>query len=1153
MEEAALTMPALHLSLFGIPRFVYEGSEHRFIAPPRALPLLAYILLQRGRIIPREVAANAIWPDDTEADALAKFRRHLHYIKRSLPGSSSHTWIHVTSKTVAWNESAPYQLDVCEFEQLSASASSRAAAVELYRDDLYPSCVDEWIEYERERLRNLQLTNLEMLIKDCRQNGLYAEGAGYARRLLMMDPWREDAVRALMRFRSETGDRSGAIAEYEKFAERLSADLQVDPMPETLAVYEELIAKRTQPVPAPAPTAAAAEEAARTVPEILGRTNEQEILLSAWRRAQQGRGGALFIGGEAGVGKTTLVSHFRLLLTGSGERCYVGITDALGNEPYQPLNAVLYQAMSDADMLQIPQMASAIAYGLPAANLPAESDGLALYASVADVFQRIAQRTPMAIVLEDVHWASAAAFQLLGFLIKRLQKSPVLFICTYREEEVGRGHPLVGLRRQLYDTSALSTIPLNPLDKASIAELASREIGAEAAAKEIDSIYRRSEGNPFFAHEILKNLETHARGELPQTVRAAVPARLQRLSAPAYGVARAAAVIGRSFTIDLLAEITGAAESDLLRALNELIAQHIVRVDLADAGASYAFAHHVIQTVAYETLDQLERRRMHGLVALAFEDLLPEARSRNAHAVAVHYERAAMSRQAAEAYCAASAYAAAIYANDEALEYSRRALDLAADARQKFQALLGIDAVYHRISQKAERADVIKQLDDIAKELGDTALRAETLCRTAELRTAEAEYDAAKLAVERARLLAPATPQWRARLALQKAEIERERTDFEACFNSASEALVLFEESGTVAGVVQAYTLLIRAAYQLGKPHVDLLSRTRDLAVQTQNSLLECRLAQEEFITLAMFDKTAAYAAASRMLDAAVRVGDKRLEGRAHAYMSQRFLDIFDIAQARRHAGKCSEIYEAIGSTEDRLMAERMHAHIEMVTGDMRSAAERYHRTIEVARNEHLALPEIFAAFNEAYCRLWMENGGSRAAMAPIEEAADVIERHSFEAFKGHVFASLSDVYFTMGEVEMAARVIQQALEHRRAKAHSEHLPSEVCFAARIMTAAGREGEARALFDEATELLSKLNEDAEGSEPQRRFLNLALAAEKLFGEQRYREFVLRAHGVVAVRLSRIPDERTRALFLSVPYNAEIIERYNKIAVRRKPA
>lgn len=1151
MEDSAQNMPMLRLSLFGIPRFVYEEREHRFVAPPRALPLLAYILLQRGRIIPREVAANAIWPDDSEADALAKFRRHLHYIKRSLPGSAAHTWIHVTSKTVAWNGGAPFELDVYEFERLSSSPSSRAAAVELYRDDLYPSCVDEWIEYERERLRNLQLKNLETLIKDCQQKQLHTEGVGYARRLLIMDPWREDAVRALMRFRSETGDRSGAIAEYEKFAERLAADLQVDPMPETSAVYEDLIAKRTQPTPGPA--IQASEEQARALPEILGRGNEQEILFSAWRRAQQGRGGAIFVGGEAGVGKTTLVSHFRSLLTESGEQCYVGITDALGNEPYQPLNAVLYQAMTDAEMTQVPQMASAIAYGVPTANLPGENDGLALYASVADVFQRIAHRIPMAIVLEDVHWASAAAFQLLGFLIKRLQKSPVLFICTYREEEVGRGHPLVALRRQLGDANLLSTVPLSPLDRAAIAELAARMIGAEAAAKEIDSIYRRSEGNPFFAHEILTNFELHARGELPETVRAAVLTRLQRLSASAYGVARAAAVIGRSFTIDLLAEITGGSESDLLRALNDLIAGHIVRLDLAGAAASYAFAHHVIQSVAYETLDERERRRMHGLVALAFEELLPEAGSRNAHAVAIHYERGAMFHQAAEAYCAASAYAAAIYANDEALEYARRALDLATDARQKLQALLGIDTVYHRIGEKAERAEIVKQLDDIAKEIGDTGLRAEALCRAAELRTAQAEYDAAKLALERAGLLAPATPAWRARLALQKAEIERDRTDFEACFNSASEALVLFEEDGNVTRVVEAYTLLVRAAYQLGKPHVDLLSRTRELALQTQNSLLECRLAQEEFITLAMFDKTAAFAAAERMLDAALRVGDKRLEGRAHAYMSQRFLDIFDITQARLHAEKCSEIYDAIGSTEDRLMAERMHANIELMTGDMSAAADRYHRTLEIARSEHLPLPQIFAANNEAYCRLWLENGGGRTAISLIDGASKVIERHSFEAFKGHVFASLAEAYFSMGEVQMAADAIRKALQHRRAKAHNEHLTSEICLAVRILTAAGEEREAVALFDEACELLNKQTDDAHGNEPQRRFLNLAIAAQKLFGEQRYAEFLARAHGVVNERVSRIPDERTRALFLAVPYNAEILARFTKQASHRKPA
>ncbi|HZT13037.1 MAG TPA: hypothetical protein VFA29_09545, partial [Candidatus Baltobacteraceae bacterium] len=115
-------MTQLRIRLFGEPEFSIGGKEHAFDAPPRALPLLAYLLMHRETRLNRETVSNLIWPDVTEEEARANLRRHLHYIKRALPAlPGGESWMDVSKTIVRWNPTVPVWLDVAEFENLSKS------------------------------------------------------------------------------------------------------------------------------------------------------------------------------------------------------------------------------------------------------------------------------------------------------------------------------------------------------------------------------------------------------------------------------------------------------------------------------------------------------------------------------------------------------------------------------------------------------------------------------------------------------------------------------------------------------------------------------------------------------------------------------------------------------------------------------------------------------------------------------------------------------------------------------------------------------------------------------------------------------------------------------------------------------------------------
>ena len=185
LDEAS----TFEIRLFGQPRFAVSGKPHRFSAPPRTLPLLAYLLLHRGAHLTRENIAFALWPDDSEEEARANLRRHLHHLKEALPHSDA-PWFVAEGETVSWQTPSDAWFDVDAFERHIA-AQELDEAVALYAGDLLACVYDDWIIAERERLRAQFLTALEKLLLRARSRREFAAAADCARRILENDPWRE--------------------------------------------------------------------------------------------------------------------------------------------------------------------------------------------------------------------------------------------------------------------------------------------------------------------------------------------------------------------------------------------------------------------------------------------------------------------------------------------------------------------------------------------------------------------------------------------------------------------------------------------------------------------------------------------------------------------------------------------------------------------------------------------------------------------------------------------------------------------------------------------------------------------------------------------------------------------------------------------------
>lgn len=245
-----MPIPLLHLHLFGNFRFTYGDKPLPFNALPKTLPLLAYLLLNRSPI-PRDVLAFTFWPDVDEAEARANLRRHLYDLRRVLPEIPGE-WITRQGQALQWNPDAPYWLDVEAFERYCREPAHMPDALALYTGDLLPEVYDDWLDFDRQRLRTLYFSTAGQLLAARRTEGLFDLAIPIAEQALRQDPWREDMLRDLIELRYLAGDRVGALQAYQTFKKRMDEELGVAPMPETTQLYE--LVTRGEPLPgAPAP------------------------------------------------------------------------------------------------------------------------------------------------------------------------------------------------------------------------------------------------------------------------------------------------------------------------------------------------------------------------------------------------------------------------------------------------------------------------------------------------------------------------------------------------------------------------------------------------------------------------------------------------------------------------------------------------------------------------------------------------------------------------------------------------------------------------------------------------------------------------------------------------------------------------------------
>src|SRR5438876_1026557 len=240
-------MATLHVRLLGDFQISRDAVELSGFNSPRLQALLSYLVLHRGRAQARHHLAFLFWPDSREAHARSSLRYLLHTLRHTLP--SSERFLRADASSIEWRADALCTLDVAEFESAATAALQKGTpsdaqpllerAIELYRGDLLPSCYDDWILPERERLRRLYVYALEELIACLEKQHNYRAALYYAQQLLQIEPLQEDLYRLQMRLYALRGDRVGVLRTFQTCAAILRAELDIEPGADTRDAYLE--------------------------------------------------------------------------------------------------------------------------------------------------------------------------------------------------------------------------------------------------------------------------------------------------------------------------------------------------------------------------------------------------------------------------------------------------------------------------------------------------------------------------------------------------------------------------------------------------------------------------------------------------------------------------------------------------------------------------------------------------------------------------------------------------------------------------------------------------------------------------------------------------------------------------------------------------
>jgi adenylate cyclase len=985
---------------------------------------------------------------------------------------------------------------------------------------------------------------------------------------------------------------------------------------------------------------------------FVARERQLQRLDGFFRRALAGQGLVCFVTGEAGSGKTALVTEFARRAQQEHEDLVVAVgqSDAQTGkgDAYLPFREVLGQLTGDVeaklaqgaitqenagrlrtllafsgralvevgpDLIEIfvPWVGLATRAAAFAADkigwldrleqlvgqrqereeaVPSGIEQDHIFEQYTNVLIRLAEQQPLLLVLDDLQWADAASMGLLFRLGRRIGGSRILIVGTYRPEEVALGRP----------STRSGQVERHPLEKV-LAEFkryfgdiwVDLEQARETEGRHFvdamldtepnrlgerfrETLHHHTDGHPLFTIELLRDMQE--RGDLvqdregywvegpaldwaafPARVEGVIEERIGRLKADLQEALTVGSVEGERFTAEVIARVRAANARQLVRQLSgELEKQHrlvsaqgVRRLD-AQRLSLYQFQHNLFQSYLYNRLDDAERAYLHEDVGLVLEELYGDQAGEIAVQLARHFEEAGLVQKAVRYLRSAGEQAATRYANEEAEDYVRRALDLVPTdgtsewATERYALLRLREKVYDLQGARHEQRQDLKALAELAEALDEDGRRAEVALRQAHYDEVTGDYEAALAASQAAISLGQAVGDshkeaagriTRARALWRQGECDAAQAQLRQALALARSAGMQRIEAGSLRdlGIVS----WLSGDYDQARAHTtealqiyhELGDRRGESAALGNLGIL-CALQGDHAQAQELFEK---------VLHVSLQLGDRQSEGNALNSLGNLAEDRGDFSQAERYYQQALQLRREIGDRQGQATVLGNLGSVYKTCGDYARAREFLQHDLQIRREIHSPRGEAIVLVNLSY--VFNQLGEPESARAYGQEALDIAREVADPSTEAHALTALGRAYEGLGRLAEAASAHRQCLTLRQELGEHFLTVESLAGLASVALAADDLPAAQAHVDE---ILSYLEDRTlEGTEEPFRIYLTCYRVLHANDDPRAEEILAEAHALLQEQATQISDEAMRRTFLeNVPAHRAIVQAATRI-------
>jgi len=488
------------------------------------------------------------------------------------------------------------------------------------------------------------------------------------------------------------------------------------------------------------PSSAAVAPAARFGRGLVGRDEELSRCRALMDTAATQASRVLVVEGEAGIGKTRLMQELGTYARGRGIRVvWSRGHEGPGVPPYWAWQQVIRECLSAPG----PVLTEVLATLGPSLDLVTDAgaapgaEHFRLANAVTSLLRATAADTPLLVILDDLQWADAESLQVLAFLATELGESRVLIAATYRDDEIGRSHPLAPSLATLARTPSAEMITLKALSREAAGILVEELCGGVPPDGLVDQVLSRGAGNPYFVAEMVRHATSDPQRwervrsgswswsmATPRSVLDFVSRRVDSLSSACNEIVAVAAVVGTQFDAQVVRRVMGIDHSRLLDLLEEAKAAGVV-VEVPEQADRYEFPRAIMRDALYDSVSPAGRIRLHGKIARAMEETYGANAATHLTELAHHFSEAAVGGDVDKAldYCRLAGHSALVQGDAHlGIEHFERALRVCElsrfDDTYRCDLLIELGEAWSTADDLSRARPILSEAIDLAQTLG---------------------------------------------------------------------------------------------------------------------------------------------------------------------------------------------------------------------------------------------------------------------------------------------------------------------------------------------------------------------------------------------------------------------------------------------------